>query len=370
MENQDLGTGAGNKSVEVTVKGPSMDAIKSTVKDIEQKMKQVKGLANVKSDLSQTYDQYEIKVDQNKAAENGISASQLAMHLNENLPEKTVTTVKENGKTVDVKVKQNKQTDWSEDKLNNITLKKPTGGTIKLGNIATLVKTTTPSKLTQEQGDYATTVSAKVTNKDVGGTTRQVMSKINNLDKPNNVKVNIGGASDDINNAMTQLAFAMLAAIIIVYLILVITFKGGLAPFTILFSLPFTVIGVIIALLITGETISVPSLIGMLMLIGIVVTNAIVLIDRVINNEQQGMEMKEALIEAGGTRIRPILMTAIATIGALVPLLFGQDSSILISKGLAATVIGGLISSTLLTLVVVPVIYEILFTLKKRFTKR
>ncbi|NGS20803.1 efflux RND transporter permease subunit, partial [Staphylococcus aureus] len=95
-----------------------------------------------------------------------------------------------------------------------------------------------------------------------------------------------------------------------------------------------------------------------------------VLIDRVINNEQQGMEMKEALIEAGGTRIRPILMTAIATIGALVPLLFGQDSSILISKGLAATVIGGLISSTLLTLVVVPVIYEILFTLKKRFTKR
>ncbi|HHA7051302.1 TPA: efflux RND transporter permease subunit [Staphylococcus aureus] len=343
-KNQDLGTGAGNKSLEVTVKGPSMDAIKSTVKDIEQKMKQVKGLANVKSDLSQTYDQYEIKVDQNKAAENG--------------------------KTVDVKVKQNKQTDWSEDKLNNITLKKPTGGTIKLGDIATLVKTTTPSKLTQEQGDYATTVSAKVTNKDVGGTTRQVMSKINNLDKPNNVKVNIGGASDDINNAMTQLAFAMLAAIIIVYLILVITFKGGLAPFTILFSLPFTVIGVIIALLITGETISVPSLIGMLMLIGIVVTNAIVLIDRVINNEQQGMEMKEALIEAGGTRIRPILMTAIATIGALVPLLFGQDSSILISKGLAATVIGGLISSTLLTLVVVPVIYEILFTLKKRFTKR
>ncbi len=196
------------------------------------------------------------------------------------------------------------------------------------------------------------------------------MSKINNLDKPNNVKVNIGGASDDINNAMTQLAFAMLATIIIVYLILVITFKGSLAPFTILFSLPFTVIGVIIALLITGETISVPSLIGMLMLIGIVVTNAIVLIDRVINNEQQGMEMKEALIKAGGTRIRPILMTAIATIGALVPLLFGQDSSILISKGLVATVIGGLISSTLLTLVVVPVIYEILFTLKKRFTKR
>ena len=369
-KNQDLGTGAGNDSVEVTVKGPSTDDIKGTVEKVEETMKDIDGIANIKSDLTQTYDQYEIKVDQNKAADNGISASQLAMNLNENLPEKTITTVKEKGKKIDVKVKQNKQTDWSAKKLNNIELKKPTGGTIKLSEIATLQKTKTPSKLTQEDGDYATTVSGKVTDKDVGGKSRDVMSNLNDIDKPHNVKLNVGGATDDINTAISQLIIAMIAAIIIVYLILVITFKGGLAPFTILFSLPFTVIGVVLALVITGETISVPSLIGMLMLIGIVVTNAIVLIDRVINNEKQGMAMKEALIEAGGTRIRPILMTAIATIGALIPLLFGQDSSILISKGMAATVIGGLVSSTILTLIVVPVIYEILFTLKNKLFRK
>lgn len=369
-KNQDLGTGAGNVSIEVTVKGPSTDAIKGTVHKIESTMKDVKGINNVKSDLSQTYDQYEVKVDQNKAADNGISASQLAMNLNENLPEKTITTVKENGKKIDVKVKQNKQTDWSQSKLENIKLKKPTGGSIKLSEIASLKKSTTPSKLTQEDGDYSTTVSGKITTSDVGGTSQKVMSKINKIDKPHSVKVNVGGATDDINSAISQLAIAMLAAIIIVYLILVITFKGGLAPFTILFSLPFTIIGVVLSLVITGETISVPSLIGMLMLIGIVVTNAIVLIDRVINNEKSGMDMKTALIEAGGTRIRPILMTAIATIGALVPLLFGEDSSILISKGMAATVIGGLISSTILTLVVVPVIYEILFTIKDKIYRK
>lgn len=369
-KNQDLGTGAGNDSIEVTVQGPSIDAIKGTVHKIESTMKDVKGINNVKSDLSETYQQYEVKVDQNKAADNGISASQLAMNLNENLPEKTVTTVKENGKKIDVKVKQNKQTDWSQSKLENIKLKKPTGGTIKLSEIAKLEKSSTPSKLTQEDGDYSTTVSGKITNSDVGGTSQKVMSKVNKMDKPHGVKVNVGGATDDINSAMSQLAIAMLAAIIIVYLILVITFKGGLAPFTILFSLPFTVIGVVLSLVITGETISVPSLIGMLMLIGIVVTNAIVLIDRVINNEKSGMDMKSALIEAGGTRIRPILMTAIATIGALVPLLFGEDSSILISKGMAATVIGGLISSTILTLIVVPVIYEILFTLKDKIYRK
>lgn len=361
-KNQDLGTGAGNNSVEVTVKGPNTSAMKDTVNRVEKMMTDIKGITNVKSDLSQTYDQYEIKVDQNKAADNGISAAQLAMNLNENLPEKTISTVNEKGKSIDVKVKQNKQTDWSSQKIKNIKLNKPTGGTIKLSEIASLKKSYTPSKLTQEDGDYATTVTGKVTDKDVGGKSQQVMAKVKDLEKPSHIKINVGGATDDIDKAISQLAMAMIAAIIIVYLILVITFRGGLAPFTILFSLPFTVIGVVLALIITGETISVPSLIGMLMLIGIVVTNAIVLIDRVINNEKQGMQMKSALIEAGGTRIRPILMTAIATIGALVPLLFGQDSSILISKGMAATVIGGLISSTLLTLFVVPVMYEILFT--------
>lgn len=369
-KNQDMGTGAGNDSIEVTVKGPSTDAIKNTVAKVEREMKSVNGIANIKSDLSQTYDQYEIKVNQNKATDKGISAGQLALNLNENLPEKTITTVKENGHKVDVKVKQNKKTDWSQDKLNNIELKSPTGEKVKLKDIAKLEHTSTPSKLVQEDGDYATTVSGKVTASDVGGTSNKVMSKVNKIDKPNNVKINVGGATDDINQSMSQLAFAMLVAIVIVYLVLVITFKGGLAPFTILFSLPFTVIGVVLALLITGETISVPSLIGLLMLIGIVVTNAIVLIDRVITNEKDGLAMKEALIEAGGTRIRPILMTAIATIGALMPLLFGQDSSILISKGMAATVIGGLISSTLLTLIVVPVIYEILFTLKNKITRK
>ncbi len=369
-KNQDLGTGAGNNSVEVTVKGPNTSAMKDTVNRVEKMMTDIKGITNVKSDLSQTYDQYEIKVDQNKAADNGISAAQLAMNLNENLPEKTISTVNEKGKSIDVKVKQNKQTDWSSQKIKNIKLNKPTGGTIKLSEIASLKKSYTPSKLTQEDGDYATTVTGKVTDKDVGGKSQQVMAKVKDLEKPSHIKINVGGATDDIDKAISQLAMAMIAAIIIVYLILVITFRGGLAPFTILFSLPFTVIGVVLALIITGETISVPSLIGMLMLIGIVVTNAIVLIDRVINNEKQGMPMKSALIEAGGTRIRPILMTAIATIGALVPLLFGQDSSILISKGMAATVIGGLISSTLLTLFVVPVMYEILFTLKNKLTKK
>ncbi|MDW8565628.1 efflux RND transporter permease subunit [Staphylococcus shinii] len=368
--NQDMGTGGSNNKLEVSVTGPTLEAIKGTVNKVEDEMKDVSGMANVKSDLTQTYDQYNIKVDQNEAAKYGLSASQLAMTLNQNTPEQSVTTVKEKGKSIDVKIKEDKETDWSKEKLENTKLQTPIGRTIELSDIATLEQTKTPNKIETKAGDYTATVSAKVTNDDVGGTAQKVLSKVNDLDTPTNVKINVGGANEDISNAITQLAFAMLAAIIIVYLVLVLTFKGALAPFTILFSLPYTVIGVVLALVITGETISVPSMIGMLMLIGIVVTNAIVLIDRVINKQKQGLEMKEALLEAGGTRIRPILMTALATIGALAPMLFGEDSSIIISKGMAATVVGGLISSTLLTLIVVPVIYEILFTLKDKVTRK
>jgi len=157
----------------------------------------------------------------------------------------------------------------------------------------------------------------------------------------------------------------MLAAVAIVYLVLVITFGGAVTPFVVLFSLPYAIIGGLVALLVTGETISVSALIGALMLIGIVVTNAIVLIDRVLHKEAEGLSTREALLEAAGTRLRPILMTALATIGALSPLALGLEGGALISKGLGVTVIGGLTSSTLLTLLIVPIVYEFFARFRK-----
>jgi HAE1 family hydrophobic/amphiphilic exporter-1 len=145
-----------------------------------------------------------------------------------------------------------------------------------------------------------------------------------------------------------------------------VTFGNGLAPFAILFSLPFTVIGGFLALYLTGETISISAMIGALMLIGIVVANAIVLIDRTTRKQEEGLSTREALLEAAGTRLRPILMTAIATIGALLPLAFGMEGSGLISKGLGVTVIGGLASSTLLTLLIVPIVYEFLMKFRRK----
>src|SRR5699024_6919024 len=178
--------------------------------------------------------------------------------------------------------------------------------------------------------------------------------------------VDFAGVTEEINECFTQSGLAMLAAAAIVSLVLVVAFGGALAPFAILFSLPFTIIGALVALWIAGEPLSVSAMIGALMLIGIVVTNAIVLVDRVIHQEKKGLSTREALLEAGSTRLRPILMTALATIGALIPLAIGMGDGALISKGLGITVIGGLFSSTLLTLVIVPIVYEALSKFRKK----
>ena len=367
---QDFSTGGTANEVSVKVSGPSTDAIEGTVKDVEKEMKKVKGVENVSSNLSKSYEQYDVKVDQNKASKLGLSAGQIAMTLNQTTQEKVVTKLNDDGKSIDVKLTKKEKTDWSEKKLEDTKITSPLGKDVKLSDIATLKKTTSPDTITRENDKISVSVDAKITADDVAKVTTDVNQRVSKIDTPTDVELNVGGTNDDINEAIEQLLLAMGAAILIVYLVIVLTFKGGLAPFAILFSLPVSIIGVIAGLLITQETISVPSMIGMLMLIGIVVTNAIVLIDRVINMEEAGMTTREALIEAAGTRLRPILMTAIATIGALVPLLFGGGSSVLISKALAITVIGGLISSTILTLLVVPISYEIIMKFKRAIFKR
>ncbi|MFB4475092.1 efflux RND transporter permease subunit, partial [Oceanobacillus caeni] len=243
------------------------------------------------------------------------------------------------------------------------------GTTMPLSELVKVEEGTTLNTLARSKGEYYATVSGTILDDDISKATSEVDKAIEDLELPKGVSVGVGGVAADMTETFTQLGVAMLAAILIVYFILVVTFGEGLAPFAILFSLPFTVIGSLIGLLIAGETISVSVLMGLLMLIGIVVTNAIVLVDRIIRMEHSGMELREAILEAGSTRLRPILMTAIATIGALIPLAIGSGGGGLISKGLGVTVIGGLTSSTLLTLIIVPIVYELLSKLFKKNRK-
>ncbi|SEJ74144.1 hydrophobic/amphiphilic exporter-1, HAE1 family [Bhargavaea ginsengi] len=351
---------------ELFVYADNEDDLKATSDQVEEILNNTDGLEAVESDLTEAYDQYTFVTDQQRLAELGLTTAQIGMALNEGNQGAALTSVKHDGETLDVFVAVEEKEFGTFESLETTEVPTALGGTVQLGEIAEVEEGEAPTTVTRRNGKLYTTVSAEVTGKDSTAISREVQEEVDGLDLPAGSTVEFGGITEQINESFTQLGLAMLAAIAIVYFVLVVTFGGALAPFAILFSLPFALIGSFVALWIADEPISVSVMIGALMLIGIVVTNAIVLIDRVIHKENEGETTRQALLEAGATRLRPILMTALATIFALIPLAIGSEGGGLISKGLGITVIGGLVSSTLLTLLIVPIVYEVLAKFRKK----
>ncbi|MGM0866070.1 MAG: efflux RND transporter permease subunit [Bacillota bacterium] len=367
---QDFSASAGSNEIVVYVYGENLKEIEPVVNDIQAMMKDKDDFKKVGSSISESYDEYSFIADQEKLSELGLTAGQIAMELGQTRQRPVLTTIEKDGEEVNVYLDVEKEEYESINDLTDKTIQSPMGIEVPIKDVVEIQEGKTSDTVSRRDGKVFAQVSGELKSDDVSKASQAIQKEIEELDLPAGINVDMGGVTEDIQESFTQLGLAMLAAIAIVYLILVITFGGGLAPFAILFSLPFTIIGALVGLLIAGETISISSMIGALMLIGIVVTNAIVLIDRVIHKENEGLSTREALLEAGATRLRPILMTAIATIGALFPLALGLEGSGLISKGLGVTVIGGLTSSTLLTLVVVPIVYEILMKIKGKIGGR
>ncbi|MBP1995912.1 efflux RND transporter permease subunit [Paenibacillus eucommiae] len=362
------GGGLGGSKLSLSVFGDNLDDIRPVVDQIEQLILADSSFEKVEKSLSKTYEQYTLLADQQKLSQYGLTAGQIAMALSPQRNNPVLTKVKVEGKDVEVYVNVENTEYANIEEIGNATLTSPLGVVVPIKDVVKIDTGTSANTVTRKDGRLFVDVTANITAKDIGKASSDIQTKIKELNLPPSVSVDFGGITEQINETFTQLGIAIVAAIAIVYLLLVITFGGGLTPFAILFSLPFTVIGGLLGLLIAGETISASAMMGVLMLIGIVVTNAIVLLDRVRHKEMEGLTTREALLEAGGTRLRPILMTALATVGALLPLALGFESTSgsLISKGLGVTVIGGLISSTLLTLVIVPIVYEFLSKFRKK----
>ena len=359
-----------SNEVSYTFYSEDLNKLNEAVTMVEDVMKENDGLEDVSSSTEDAYVEYTFNVEQDELLQYGLTTGQIVMMLSSSATQEVLTTVEKDGNSLDVIVQQEKaQQPKSVDDILATEVPTALGTTMPLSELVTVEEGTTLNTLARSKGEYYATVTGTILGDDISVATSEVDEAIDKLDLPKGVTVGVAGVAADMTETFTQLGIAMLAAIAIVYFILVVTFREGVAPFAILFSLPFAVIGSFVGLLIAKETISVSVMMGMLMLIGIVVTNAIVLVDRIIHMERDGLSMREAILEAGATRLRPILMTAIATIGALIPLAVGSGGGGLISKGLGITVIGGLTSSTLLTLIVVPIVYEILSKLFKKNRK-
>jgi len=355
--------GAGGFSMYVF--GDSYEEVKDAAEKIKAVMEQDPNFKDIETGLEETYDQYTLLANQEQLGRYGLTTANIMLALAPARERPVLTTVGEGGEIYNVYVQTETRGYDTIDDLTGVSLASPLGFEVPIRDVVTVESGESPNTINLLDGRMYTEITAEVTTKDVGAATSELKKKLEELDLPRSVDLEFGGVVEQMNETFYQLGLAMAAAVAIVYLVLVITFGGGLAPFAILFSLPFTAIGAFLALLLTGETLNVSAMMGLLMLVGIVVTNAIVLIDRVIHKERDGLPTREALLEAAATRLRPILMTALATVGALLPMLFSLKGAGIISKGMAVTVIGGLTSSTLLTLFIVPAVYEVLMRIRR-----
>ncbi|WP_152396217.1 efflux RND transporter permease subunit [Paenibacillus guangzhouensis] len=363
----DMGAGSfGGSKMTLTVYGDALADIKPAVEKIEDVMNKDKTFEKVESSMKQTYAQYTLVADQEKLSKLGLTAGQVAMKLSPVRERPVLTTIENEGKEYKVYIQVDEKKYATIDDIKNTKITSPLGMEVPIKDVVDVKEGESPNTITRKNDRMFVSITADMTTADVGKASTELKKSIDALNLPSTVKVEFGGVTEQITETFTQLGLAMAAAIAIVYFVLVVTFGGALAPLAILFSLPFAIIGGLVALWLAGETISVSAMMGALMLIGIVVTNAIVLLDRVIHKEREGLTTREALLEAAVTRLRPILMTALATIGALIPLALGFEGAGIISKGLGVTVIGGLTSSTLLTLVIVPIVYEFLMRFRKK----
>jgi len=353
----------------VILSGQTQDELRQAGEQVTKTLAEVKGLANLSSDVQSARPEIAVQVDPNKAILSGQTTIQLALNIRQILAGSTATTVRleGSGSPLNVRLLFPADTLGSEAALRSLPIGTgPTGQPVLLGDVATVSTASGPTQVTRYNQRLAATISADIIAEATGPLTLDVNKRLNALALPAGVTREVGGSFAQNSSSFNNLVLALPIAILLVYLVMVITFGSLLTPFIILFSLPLASVGAFVALFITRRPIGISALIGLLLLIGIVVTNAIVLIDRVEQLRGQGMRVSDALTQAARTRVRPILMTAVATILALLPLALGFNQGSLIAAELATVVIGGLLTSTLLTLLVVPVVYSLIEGLKQR----
>ncbi|TCZ81022.1 efflux RND transporter permease subunit [Paenibacillus albiflavus] len=348
----------GGNTFTYNVKGDDLVKLQEAATMIKQSMAKFPELSDIKDSLIAGNKEVEVNVDQQKAMEHGLTNLQIMEAVNGWIGSHSIGQIKLDEKNYQATVELTKEDKQSVDQLKHMVVNTPFGQQVKLSDVANVRLTDGVTMIEREMMEQVLVVTATINDPDKQSVSNKVITDLKQLTLPSGVSTEIKGVSANLEESFQDMFVAMGAAVFIVYLVMVIAFRNASAPFAILFSLPLAAIGGILGLYITNESVNITSLIGFLMLIGIVVTNAIVLIDRVQQLREQGYSVREALVEGGMSRLRPIIMTAVATIMTLMPLAVGLSNGALISKGLSVVVIGGLVVSTLLTLVIVPIVYE------------
>ncbi|MEV0716228.1 efflux RND transporter permease subunit [Asanoa sp. NPDC050611] len=366
------GGGAQADQLAVVVRAADQEALAAAAEQVRAALADTPGVVDVQSGLAESSTRFDVTLNRSSAAYWGVSDASVGQVVAAAMRGAPAGQITVDGERVDVVV-QAGAAPTTVDQLRALPLgpRLRSGLPLTLGHVATVESVEGPVAIDRIDGDRSVTITGTATGSNLGKTTADLTKKLDGLTLGGGATWEIGGVSADQADAFGDLLLAVLAAIAIVFVIMVATFRSLVQPLILLVSVPFAATGAIGLLLLTGTPLGVPALIGMLMLVGIVVTNAIVLMDLINQHRDQGMSVRDAVIEGGRRRLRPILMTAVATIFALLPMALGlTGEGGFISQPLAIVVIGGLITSTLLTLVLVPTLYTMVEGTKERFRLR
>jgi len=357
---QDGNSSGPGRDVEYTLRGSDFTTLVAAAEAGLLQMKNNPGFADPDMNYRAGKPQYSVQINRERAAQLGISAGQVGTMLRSYLGRDAFMSYREGGESYDVKLFLADATLSSKEALEQLTILSSTGQLVELRNIADIVAGEGPSQINRLNKQREITLFADMAQGYSLGEGMAYLRENVETKLPAGVRAGFAGSSKEMGKTLAAFARALLLGIALLYMVLAAQFESLVHPFTIMLSLPFALIGAISALLLTGQTLSMFALIGVILLMGLVVKNGILLVEFTLQIREQGKNIHEALLEAAPIRMRPILMTSIAMVAGMVPLLLAQGDGAAMRMPMAIVVIGGLISSTVLTLVVVPVVCSLL----------
>ncbi len=355
----DMSGGTGSP-ISIVLKGDDLDTLKQVSLELEKIISGVKGTINVTTDMTEGNPELRVMLQRNNAAQYGITSYQLAKALESALNGTTATTLKTNGEETDIVLSLNDAYKDSIENMKQIVIAAPTGQMVTVGEIADFAFDNSPSQITRQDQVRTVTISSNISGRDLQSVSKDIDKAIAKYQLPAGYSIETGGEQEEMVSSFTSLFYALLLSVLIIYMILASQFESLLQPFIIMMAIPFALTGAFMALFLTGTPLSLVAFLGIIMLSGIVVNNSILLIDFINQNKLVYPTREEAILNAGRFRIRPIVMTMLTTSLGLLPLAFGVGSGAELQAPMGITVIGGLIFSTVITLIIVPVFYAIM----------
>jgi CzcA family heavy metal efflux pump len=350
-----------DEPIDVEVLGYDIAEGSRLAKQVEEILRGVQGVTDIQVGREEGYPEYRIQIRQDRVAAFGLTTTRIADIVQNAIEgdDSTIYVDPTTGREHTVRVRLQEEDMKRPADIGLLPVPTTGGKVVRLENVSDVVRTTTPVQLERKYQQRIVHVTANTSGRDLGSIAQEIETKLAGLKVPDGFGVSLKGARLEQKDAQRNLIFALLLAIVLVYMVLASQFGSLLHPFLIMFSVPLGFIGVLWALFLTGHTLSVVSFIGIIMMVGVVVSNAIILVDYINRLREEGVELEEAIVRAGRIRLRPILMTSLCTIFGLVPMALGLGEGGEANSPLAVAVIGGLTVSTFLTLVFVPTLYAI-----------